>query len=52
MRNGAYNNKIDVLFLVFNEHDKDMKYAQNLFHVLGPEHEKEKTKVIPGAPFL
>ena len=37
--------------LVFNEHDKDIKYTQNLFHVLGPEHEKEKTKLIPGVPF-
>ena len=52
MRNGAYNSKIDVLLLLFNEHDKYIKYTQNLFHVLGPEHEKEKTELIPGVPFL
>ena len=52
MRNGAYNSKLDALFLVFNEYDKDIKYTQNIFHVLDPEHEKEKTKLIPGVPFL
>ena len=52
MRNGADNNKLDVLFLVFNEHDKDIKYTRNLFSCLGPEHEKEKTKLIPNVPFL
>ena len=34
MRNGSYNNKLDVLFLLFNEHDKDIKYTQNIFHVV------------------
>ena len=38
-------------FLGFNEHDKDIKQTQNLFHVLVPEHEKEKTKLILGVPF-
>ena len=38
--------------LVFNEHDKDIKYTQNLFHVLGLEHKKVKTKLILGVPFL
>ena len=26
-------NKLDALLLVFNEHEKDIKYTQNLFHV-------------------
>ena len=33
MRNGAYNSKLDDLLLVFNEHDKDIKYTWNIFHV-------------------
>ena len=51
MRNGAYNNKLYALFLVFNEHDKDIKYTWNLFSCLGLEHEKEKTELIQGVPF-
>ena len=47
----AYNSKLDALFLVVNEHDKDIKYTQNLFSCLGPEHKKEKTKLILGPPF-
>ena len=37
--------------LGFNEHDKDIKYTRNIFHVLGLENEKEKTKLISGVPF-
>ena len=37
--------------LGFNEHDKDIKYTRNLFSCFGPEHEKEKTKLIPGGSF-
>ena len=51
-RNGAYNNKLDALFLAFNEHEKDTKVHLESFPCLGPEHEKEKTKLIPGVPFL
>ena len=40
MRNGAYNNKLDAL--VFNEHDKDIKYTPNLFHVLVQSMKKRK----------
>ena len=30
-RNGAYNNKLDVLFLVFNEHEKDISTLEIFF---------------------
>ena len=49
---GLTSIKSMLCYLGFNEHDKDIKYTQNLFSFLGPEHEKEKTKLISGAPFL
>ena len=38
-------------YLGFNEHDKRHKVHLEYFSCFGPEHEKEKTKLIPGVPF-
>ena len=50
--NGAYNNKLDALFLVFNEHDKDIKYTQNIFHVLVQSMKKRKLSSYRGFLFV
>ena len=33
LHKGGESYKLDALFLVFNEYDKDIKYTWNLFHV-------------------